>query len=66
MKCAKTNSKVCITAEGSTIYKLPGMYSNFVQDLQEYLSSQNLQAQVVEVEHAVIKCCDIACLSHIS
>lgn len=66
VKCAKTNSKVCITAEGSTIYKLPGMYSNFVQDLREYLSSQNLQAQVVEVEHAVIKGCGIAGLSHIS
>ena len=61
VKCKKTNSnKVCMTAEGSTYYKLFGMREEVERTLIPYLKSQNIEAHVIEVENAVLKGCAIA------
>ncbi len=61
VKSKKRNSnRVCITAEGSTYYKLAGLQEEVLKNLLPCLESRNIEADVLEVENAVLKGCAIA------
>lgn len=61
VKSKKRNSnRVCITAEGSTYYKLAGMQEEVLKNLLPCLEARNIYADVLEVENAVLKGCAIA------
>ncbi len=56
----KDSSRVCITAEGSTFYKMCGLREEVLKTLHPCLDELNLSADVLEVENAVLKGCAIA------
>jgi len=56
----KESNRVCITAEGSTYYKMCGLQEEVLKTLHPCLAQLNLSADVLEVENAVLKGCAIA------
>ncbi len=47
---------ICITAEGSTFYKLPGLKQGFENTLKDWLEVKHgVHTKVVQIEHAVLK-----------
>ncbi|MDD5018171.1 MAG: hypothetical protein PHO15_08755 [Eubacteriales bacterium] len=64
VKCgegASGDKPVCITAEGSTYYKLKGMKDEIERYLQDWLrDKRGIFTKVIQVEHAVIKGAAIA------
>jgi hexokinase len=56
----KDSNRVCITAEGSTFYKMCGLREEVLKTLHPCLDTFNLSADVLEVENAVLKGCAIA------
>jgi hexokinase len=54
------SSRVCITAEGSTYYKMYGLREEVLATLHPCLEKFDLSADVLEVENAVLKGCAIA------
>ncbi|MDD5016813.1 MAG: hypothetical protein PHO15_01785, partial [Eubacteriales bacterium] len=58
---ASRDKPVCITAEGSTYYKLKGMKDEIERYLQDWLrDKRGVYTKVIQVEHAVIKGAAIA------
>lgn len=61
VKAKKTNSnRVCLTVEGSTYYNLMGLREEVLATLVPFLQSRGIQADMLEVENAVLKGCAIA------
>ncbi|MEI6100953.1 MAG: hypothetical protein WCP73_03850 [Eubacteriales bacterium] len=61
VKAKKTNSnRVCLTLEGSTYYNLAGLREEALAVLIPCLQSRAIQADILEVENAVLKGCAIA------
>ena len=56
----KGSHRVCITAEGSTYYRMSGLREEALRTLHPCLEERGLAADVLEVEHAVLKGCAIA------
>ncbi len=62
-KAYKANKKLCMVLEGTTYQKMPGLKEELHKVLLEYLESRGYQADIISVEHAVLKGCAIAGLS---
>ncbi len=62
-KSYKTNKKVCLAIEGTTYEKMYGLKDELNVVLLEYLHGKGYEADIVSVEHAVLKGCAIAGLS---
>lgn len=56
----KDSNRVCITAEGSTYYRMCGLKEEVLRTLRPCLQALGLSADVLEVENAVLKGCAIA------
>lgn len=56
----RDSNRVCITAEGSTYYKMYGLQEEVLKTLHPCLEKLSLSADVLEVENAVLKGCAIA------
>lgn len=63
VKAAKENERVCMTIEGTTYEKMFGLKKEALTVLLPYLDSIGIKADVISVEHAVLKGCAIAGLS---
>ncbi len=57
LKCADSGSRVCITVEGTTFYKLPGMRSQTIEFLDIYLAKAGITYEMMDVDDAVMKGC---------
>ncbi len=56
----KGSNRVCITAEGSTYYKMFGLQEEVLRTLHPCMEALGLSADVLDVENAVLKGCAIA------
>ncbi len=63
VKSAKQNTRLCMSVEGTTYEKMPGLKQELHSTLHEYLAHAGLSADIVTVENAVLKGCAIAGLS---
>ncbi len=62
-KAYKTNNKICMTVEGTTYEKMYGLREQAEKVLLEYLYEEGLEAEIINVDTAVLKGCAIAGLS---
>ena len=57
------NSKVLITADGSTLYKTPNLFKNIETNLDRLLIDKEISYEFVEVENAPLVGAAIAAIS---
>ncbi|MDL2236701.1 hypothetical protein LJC56_02570 [Christensenellaceae bacterium OttesenSCG-928-K19] len=62
-KSFKTNNKLCMTIEGTTYEKMPGLKEELHQVLMAYLRGRGYEPDIISIDHAVLKGCAIAGLS---
>ena len=57
LKCSDSGSQVCVTVEGTTFYKLPGLRSQTIEFLNFYLTKADITYKMMNVDDAVMKGC---------
>lgn len=55
VKCNQPGDNVCVTVEGTTFYKLPGMQRQTKEFLDLYMTKANLKYNILTVDDAVMK-----------
>ncbi len=63
VKSHKQNNRICMSIEGTTYEKMPGLKQELHSCLLEYLGSKGIDATITTIEHAVLKGCAIAGLA---